>query len=126
MLLSQRKEEKDRTKQEEKRKELKNKTFEIQNIYAEAGYDPTKSNSETHQESSTNNEENPPNNRPPKKFNKQFEGKKPLFVQAQEKYNTKKAERLVYLIYRFGQRCWILIIFLRNTRDIKNIEKLGK
>ena len=109
MLLLQRKEEKFRTS--DKRKEIKNKTFDIQTIYAEAGYDPTKGNSETHQESSTNNEENPQknkenlqNNRTKKNFNKKFEGKKPLFVQAQEKYNAKMAERLVYMIYKFWSK----------------------
>merc|ERR1719354_1237535 len=75
------------------RKEASNKTFDVQAIYAEAGYDPTTPVEETHQNISTENTGNPRINKTNKFSNNKFQDKKPLFVQAQEKYDEKKAAR---------------------------------
>merc|ERR1719354_1458162 len=75
------------------RKEASNKTFDVQAIYAEAGYDPTTPVEETQQNISTENTGNPRINKTNKFSNNKFQDKKPLFVQAQEKYDEKKAAR---------------------------------
>ena len=85
------------------RKEASNKTFDVQAIYAEAGYDPTTPVEETQQNISTENKGNPRINKTNKFSNNKFQDKKPLFVQAQEKYDEKKAARWVHLIYNC---CW--------------------